>query len=95
MHLKANVQAARKALVASLMTSRSDARPKSLQVFFTGIVLSFGAHAAIEFCRGSIWVQIFVDTIGILPLTAGARYWTGAGQRDLLLPRGALAASRL
>jgi hypothetical protein len=67
----------------------------SLQVFCTGIVLSYCAHAAIEVSQNSLWVQIFVGTIGILLLTISARYWTWARQRDLLLPGRALAASRL
>src|SRR5258708_3971546 len=44
----------------------------SLQVFCTGIVLSFCAHAAIELSLNSLWVQIFVGTIGILLMTASA-----------------------
>ncbi len=46
---------------------------KSLQVFCTGIVLSFCAHAAIELSLNSLWVQIFAGTIGILLMTASAR----------------------
>jgi hypothetical protein len=67
----------------------------SLQVFCTGIVLSYCAHAAIELSQNSLWVQIFVGSIGILLLTASAYYWTWSKQRDRLLPGRALAASRL
>jgi hypothetical protein len=48
----------------------------SLQVFCTGIVLSFCAHAAIELSLNSLWVQIFVGAIGILLMTASAHYLT-------------------
>jgi hypothetical protein len=34
-------------------------------VFCTGIVLSFCAHAAIEASLNSLWVQIFVGTLGV------------------------------
>jgi hypothetical protein len=67
----------------------------SLQVFCTGLVLSFCAHAAIELSQNSLWAQIFVGSIGILLLTASAYYWTWSRQRDRLLPGRALAASRL
>jgi hypothetical protein len=46
----------------------------SLEVFCIGIVLSFCAHAAIETSLDSLWVQIFVGTLGILFLTASAHY---------------------
>src|SRR5882757_10690637 len=36
----------------------------SLEVFCTGIVLSFCAHAAIELSLNSLWVQIFVGATG-------------------------------
>jgi hypothetical protein len=49
----------------------------SLEVFCIGIVLSFCAHAAIETSLDSLWVQIFVGSIGILFLTASAHYLTG------------------
>ena len=48
----------------------------SLQVFCTGIVLSFCAHAAIELSLNSLWVQIFVGSVGILLMTASAHYLT-------------------
>jgi hypothetical protein len=54
----------------------------SLQVFCTGIVLSFCAHAAIELSRNSLWVQIFVGTIGILLMTASAHYLTWWRQQN-------------
>ena len=54
----------------------------SLQVFCTGIVLSFCAHAAIELSLNSLWVQIFVGTAGILFLTASAAILTWSRQQD-------------
>jgi hypothetical protein len=60
----------------------------SLEVFCVGIVLAFSAHAAIEISLNSLWVQIFVGTIGILSLTASAYYWTWYKQRDRVLFSG-------
>jgi hypothetical protein len=54
----------------------------SLQVFCTGIVLSFCAHAAIELSLNSLWVQIFVGAAGILFLTASAAILTWSRQQD-------------
>jgi hypothetical protein len=48
----------------------------SLTAFCTGIVLSFCAHAAIEASLNSLWVQIFVGTLGVLLMTPVAYYWT-------------------
>ncbi|MDB5568420.1 MAG: OpgC protein [Tardiphaga sp.] len=47
----------------------------SLQVFCTGIVLSFCAHAVIELSLNSLWVQIVVGAIGISLMTAVAYYF--------------------
>jgi hypothetical protein len=58
----------------------------SLQVFCTGIVLSFCAHAAIELSLNSLWVQIAVGAIGILLMTAVAYCRTWSKQRDRVLP---------
>jgi hypothetical protein len=54
----------------------------SLEVFCIGIVLSFCAHAAIETSLDSLWVQIFVGTLGILFLTAIAHYLTWHKRRN-------------
>jgi hypothetical protein len=54
----------------------------SLEVFCIGIVLSFCAHAAIETSLDSLWVQIFVGTLGILFLTASAHYLTWHKRQD-------------
>jgi hypothetical protein len=54
----------------------------SLEVFCIGIVLSFCAHAAIESSLDSLWVQIFVGTLGILFLTASAHYVTWHKRQD-------------
>jgi hypothetical protein len=54
----------------------------SLDVFCIGIVLSFCAHAAIETSLDSLWVQIFVGTLGILFLTASAHYLTWHKRQD-------------
>ena len=64
----------------------------SLEVFCVGIVLAVCAHAAIEISLNSLWVQIFVGTIGILSLTASAYYWTWYKQRDRVLFRRVFAA---
>jgi hypothetical protein len=63
----------------------------SLEVFCIGIVLSFCAHAAIETSLDSLWVQIFVGTLGILFLTASAHYLTWHKRQD----RGFLFANYL
>jgi hypothetical protein len=54
----------------------------SLEVFCIGIVLSFCAHAAIETSLDSLWVQIFVGSIGILFLSASAYYLTWYKRQD-------------
>jgi hypothetical protein len=72
-----------RSLVAPIQCGRN-----SLPVFCLGIVLSFCAHAAIELSLNSLWVQIFVGTIGILLMTASAHYLTWWRQRN----RAALAA---
>jgi hypothetical protein len=58
----------------------------SLQVFCSGIVLSFCAHAAIELSLNSFWVQIVVGAIGISLMTAVAYCRTWSKQRDHVLP---------
>jgi hypothetical protein len=57
----------------------------SLEVFCVGIVLSFCAHAAIETSLDSLWVQIFVGSIGILFLTGSAHYLTWYKRQDRAL----------
>jgi hypothetical protein len=64
----------------------------SLGVFCLGIVLAFCAHAAIETSLNSLWVQIFVGTIGILFLTASAYFLTWQKQQGSLFPRRIFAA---
>ena len=58
----------------------------SLQVFCTGIVLSFCAHAVIELSLNSFWVQIAVGATGISLTTAVAYCRTWSKQRDRVLP---------
>ena len=58
----------------------------SLQVFCTGIVLSFCAHAVIELSLNSFWVQIAVGATGISLMTAVAYCRTWSKQRDRVLP---------
>jgi hypothetical protein len=58
----------------------------SLQVFCTGIVLSFCAHAAIELSLNSLWVQILVGATGIALMTAIAYCWTWPKRRNRMLP---------
>jgi hypothetical protein len=64
----------------------------SLGVFCVGIVLAFCGHAAIETSLNSLWVQIFVGTIGILFLTASAYFLTWQKQHGHLLVRRIFAA---
>lgn len=54
----------------------------SLQVFCTGVVLSFCAHAAIEFSLNALWVQIIAGLTGILLMTAVAYCWRWSKRRD-------------
>jgi len=75
----------------TLMVSPNSERPvkwgqNSLPVFCTGIVLSFCAHAAIEAGLNSLWVQIFVGTLGVLLMTAVAYYGTWPKRRYPILP---------
>src|SRR6266478_1162698 len=58
---------------------------KSLQVFCTGIVLSFCAHAAIELSLNALWIQIVVGAIGISLMTAVAYFRTWSKGRDSAL----------
>jgi len=58
----------------------------SLPVFCAGIVLSFCAHAAIEASLNSLWVQIFVGSLGVLLMTAVAYYGTWPKRRYPILP---------
>jgi hypothetical protein len=58
----------------------------SLTVFFTGIVLSFCAHAAIEESLNSLWVQIFAAVIGVALMTAVAYCWGSHKERDHIHP---------
>src|SRR5882724_856476 len=57
----------------------------SLQVFCTGIVLSFCAHAAIELSLNSLWIQIVVGATGISLMTVVAYGRTWSKQRDRVL----------
>ncbi len=65
----------------------------SLQVFCTGIVLSFCAHALIELSRNSLWAQFLAGAAGILLMTTIAYVGTwpkttvglaGRGGRSIL-----------
>jgi hypothetical protein len=47
---------------------------------------SFCAHAAIEASLDSLWVQIFVGTLGVLLMTAVAYYGTWPKRRYPILP---------
>jgi hypothetical protein len=47
---------------------------------------SFCAHAAIEASLNSLWVQIFVGTLGVLLMTAVAYYGTWPKRRYPILP---------
>jgi hypothetical protein len=58
---------------------------RSLQVFCTGIVLSFCAHAAIEVSLNALWIQIVVGAIGISLMTAVAYCGTWSKGRDSAL----------
>jgi hypothetical protein len=58
----------------------------SLQVFCTGIVLSFCAHAAIELSLNSLWIQIVVGATGISLMTVVAYCRIWSKQRDRVLP---------
>jgi hypothetical protein len=61
----------------------------SLQVFCTGIVLSFCAHAVIELSLNSLGVQILVGAMGILLMTAVAYGCTWWKQRNRILSSSA------
>lgn len=58
----------------------------SLEVFCTGIVLSFCAHAAIELSLNSLWVQLAVGAAGISLVTVVAYCRTRLKRRDRVLP---------
>jgi hypothetical protein len=75
-----------------LLTPLIKCGQNSLGVFCVGIVLAFWAHAAIETGLNSLWVQIFVGTIGILFLTASAYYWAWSKRQDRLLVSRVFAA---
>jgi hypothetical protein len=47
---------------------------QSLEVFCTGIFLSFAAHFVLVEISGAIWMQILVSIVGILMMTALAYY---------------------
>jgi hypothetical protein len=47
---------------------------QSLEVFCTGIFLSFAAHFVLVEISGAIWMQIAVSIVGILTMTALAYY---------------------
>ena len=51
---------------------------QSLEVFCTGIFLSFAAHFVLVEISGAIWMQIVVSIVGILMMTALAyyRFWS-------------------
>jgi hypothetical protein len=69
-----------------LLTPLIECGQNSLEMFCIGIVLSFCAHAAIETSLDSLWVQLFVGSIGILVLTASAHYLTWYKRQDRVLP---------
>lgn len=58
---------------------------KSLQVFCTGIVLSFCAHAAIELSLNALWIQIFAGVAGLLAMTSVAYGLSWSKRRDRVL----------
>lgn len=58
----------------------------SLQVFCIGVVLSFCAHAAIEFSLNSLLVQIVAGASGVLMMTAGVYCWALSRQTGQMRP---------
>jgi hypothetical protein len=55
---------------------------QSLEVFCTGIFLSFAAHFVLVEISGAIWMQIAVSIVGILMMTALAYYRSWSKNAD-------------
>jgi hypothetical protein len=55
---------------------------QSLEVFCTGIFLSFAAHFVLVEISGAIWMQILVSIVGILMMTALAYYRSWSKNAD-------------
>jgi hypothetical protein len=55
---------------------------QSLEVFCTGIFLSFAAHFVLVEISGAIWMQIVVSIVGILMMTALAYYRSWSKNAD-------------
>jgi len=55
---------------------------QSLEVFCTGIFLSFAAHFVLVEISGAIWMQIVVSIVGILMMTALAYYRSWSKKAD-------------
>jgi hypothetical protein len=55
---------------------------QSLEVFCTGIFLSFSAHFVLVEISGAIWMQIVVSILGILMMTALAYYRSWSKNAD-------------
>ena len=55
---------------------------QSLEVFCTGIFLSFAAHFVLVEISGAIWMQILVSIVGILMMTALAYYRSWSKKAD-------------
>ena len=55
---------------------------QSLEVFCTGIFLSFAAHFVLVEISGAIWMQIVVSIVGILLMTAVAYYRSWSKNAD-------------
>ena len=55
---------------------------QSLEVFCTGIFLSFAGHFVLVEISGAIWMQIMVSIVGILMMTALAYYRSWSKSAD-------------
>jgi hypothetical protein len=55
---------------------------QSLEVFCTGIFLSFAAHFVLVEISGAIWMQIVVSIVGVLMMTALAYYRSWSKNAD-------------
>jgi hypothetical protein len=55
---------------------------QSLEVFCSGIFLSFAAHFVLVDISGAIWMQIVVSIVGILMMTALAYYRSWSKNAD-------------
>ena len=61
---------------------QSNAGQQSLEVFCTGIFLSFAAHFVLVEISGAIWMQIVVSVVGVLMMTALAYYRSWSKNAD-------------